>query len=156
MLNKTIPCDGFKTTLRPLLLGGKIGSGAGGALRYITDVGTVERTDQIMTTIRELKQKGQELKQRIAKFGAPHGNKNAAGPHDGHSSVNGGTSAHSVKMLPAAAERGLYVGPEKVRGFKRSGFTTNSRWTAWGCDVGTATSGVYKRSLHCSRESFLC
>lgn len=35
-----------------------------------------------MTTIRELEQKGVELKHRIEKFGAPLGNKNAAGPHD--------------------------------------------------------------------------
>ncbi len=36
-----------------------------------------------MNTIRELAQKGKQLKQRIEKFGAPFGNKNAAGPHDG-------------------------------------------------------------------------
>lgn len=34
-----------------------------------------------MNTIKELKHKGQELKRRIAKFGAPLGNDNAAGDH---------------------------------------------------------------------------
>lgn len=49
-----------------------------------------------MNTIRELTQKGQVLKQRIAKLGAPYGNKNAAGPHDGH----GG------KLAPVGGDRG--------------------------------------------------
>ncbi len=34
-----------------------------------------------MSRIAELSQKGKELKQRVEKFGAPYGNKNAAGPH---------------------------------------------------------------------------
>ena len=37
-----------------------------------------------MNTIRELSLKGKQLKQRIEKFGAPLGNQNAAGPHDGY------------------------------------------------------------------------
>jgi len=59
----------------------------------------------MMRKIAELSQKGKELKQRIAKFGAPLGNKNAAGPHDGvPGKGNQFTSGQTVRFEGASAD----------------------------------------------------
>lgn len=60
----------------------------------------------MVTTIKELKQKGQELARRVAKFGAPHGNKNASGPHDGH----GGKLGAGVTRSPYSEDAIMYRG----------------------------------------------
>ena len=60
-----------------------------------------------MNTIKELKQKGQELKRRVAKFGAPMGNTNAAGPHGGRAFSPG-----SVGRTPSGT--GSLLTPEKL------------------------------------------
>lgn len=57
-----------------------------------------------MNAIGELKQKGQELKQRIAKFGAPIGNQNAAGPHNKQGSGQTGYHAAAASAQKASAD----------------------------------------------------
>lgn len=55
-----------------------------------------------MTMIREMSIKGRDLKQRIEKFGAPLGNKNAVGPHNMSGLVSvapSGSGHHSVERL---------------------------------------------------------
>lgn len=66
-----------------------------------------------MNKIVELSQKGQELKQRIEKFGAPYGNKNAAGPHDG---VGSSITPEMRKRAQNAPYNRSLLGKSGIRG----------------------------------------
>ena len=93
-----------------------------------------------MTMIRELKQKGAELKQRIEKFGAPLGNKNAAGPHDG--SGRNTSLMKNVREVSLGKDRWNIVlnGWNQGRIFRKG---RSWRWVSSSGGDGKATSKSY-------------
>ena len=71
-----------------------------------------------MTTIKQLAAKGKQLADRVANFGAPFGNKNAAGAHKRRGAVTGKSPAE--ELLHPTPDR-LRFAPDRPRKARQIG-----------------------------------